>query len=219
MYGLVAASLALAALTVIVLGFHVEGWDREALRAVELLHGPAVTSAMRGITLLGSWVFLLPVTLFAMAALFTLRRPRAALFIGTAVGIANLLQMALKHLFGRPRPAAFPHLERVSTFAYPSGHATVSAALALAVCVLLWRTRWRTTGVVIGASFVLTVSFSRIYLGVHNPSDVLAGWLLSGAWVALLTLVWPWGAHAEATVRDGLKSGPDENDATDGGKR
>ncbi len=186
------ALAAFTALTAFVLGLNPQGWDVEALHSVERLHSPTATAVMRGVTLLGSRMFLLLAMLLAVAMLFLLRRPRTAVFLGTAVGVADLLRIGLKHVFGRPRPAVIPHLGRVSTFAYPSGHATVTAALALAVCVLLWRTRWRTAGAVLAVLFVVAVSFSRVYLGVHNPSDVLAGWLLSSAWTALLTLVWPW---------------------------
>jgi undecaprenyl-diphosphatase len=156
---------------------------------MERLHGPTLTGVMCRVTALGSWVWLLPVTLLTMAALILLRRLRATLFVGLAVGGAEALQNLAKVVFGRPRPSLFPHLDHVTSAAYPSGHAAVSSALALALAAVLWHTRWRIAVVVGGAAYTLAVSFSRVYLGVHYPSDVLAAWLLSVAWVSLLWLL------------------------------
>ena len=181
---LAGALAAFAALSLVVLGFHLDGWDRAALHAVQHLHGPLLTAVMRRVTALGSWVWLLPLTLFAMLALAAARRGRAALFVGLSVGGAEALQSLAKVVFGRPRPSVFPPLDHVTSAAYPSGHAAVSAALVLALVATLWRTPWRVPTAGLGAAFVLAVSFSRIYLGVHYPSDVLGGFAAAAAWTA-----------------------------------
>jgi membrane-associated phospholipid phosphatase len=79
-------------------------------------------------------------------------------------------------------------LEHVTSAAYPSGHATVSCAFALALCIVFWRARSRSAVAAIAAANVLAVGFSRVYLGVHCPSDVLAGWLVAAAWAAAVDL-------------------------------
>jgi undecaprenyl-diphosphatase len=72
---------------------------------------------------------------------------------------------------------------------FPSGHAMASMALAVALIVLLWPTRWRYPMLLGGIFFTIMVGLSRIYLGVHYPSDVLAGWVASLAWVMGLSRV------------------------------
>jgi membrane-associated phospholipid phosphatase len=73
--------------------------------------------------------------------------------------------------------------------AFPSGHAVASMALASAVLLLTWGTRWRIPALIGGALFVLSVGGSRLYFGFHHPSDVLAGWCLALAWVFAVDLV------------------------------
>jgi membrane-associated phospholipid phosphatase len=189
----VGAFVAFVLLSVVVLGFGVQGWDRAALRAVERLHGPSLTRAIKAVTACGSLDLVAPLTLVAAVAAWILRRPRAAALVVLAVAGAELLQLGLKPLFDRPRPTVFPHLEQIGTAAYPSGHAIVSAALAFAVVTICRKRPWRTVAGCLAALYVLAVGFSRVYLGVHYPSDVLAGWLLAAAWVAGLSAALPLG--------------------------
>lgn len=72
---------------------------------------------------------------------------------------------------------------------FPSGHAMGSATLAAAVVMLLWRTRWRWPALVLGVCFAVWVGASRVYLGVHYPSDILAGWTAALTWTCLAYLV------------------------------
>jgi membrane-associated phospholipid phosphatase len=74
-------------------------------------------------------------------------------------------------------------------YSFPSAHAMAAAALAAAVGFLLWLTRWRWVVVGLGAAWALGMGWARMYLGVHYPSDVLAGWLGSVGWVSGLYLV------------------------------
>jgi membrane-associated phospholipid phosphatase len=184
----VAALVGFTLLTVIVVGFGVQGWDRAALRAVEHLHGPSLTRAIKLVTAFGSLGLVAPLTLVAAGAACLLRRLHAATLVVLAVAGAELLQLGLKPLFDRPRPTVFPRLEQIASGAYPSGHALVSASLALALVTICWKRPWRATVACPAAVYVLAVGFSRVYLGVHYPSDVLAGWLLAAAWVAGLSL-------------------------------
>lgn len=109
-----------------------------------------------------------------------------AWFFGLAVGGAMVLNVTAKLLFGRPRPALWDSIAPEGFYSFPSGHAMGSAALAAALAFLVWRTPWRWPVVVLGMLFALGVGLSRIYLGVHFPSDVLAGWFCSVGWVASL---------------------------------
>lgn len=107
---------------------------------------------------------------------------RCAFFVLSMVG-TWLLSDATKQLFGRERPALWPSPAPEVSFSFPSGHAIGSMALAAAVGVLAWRTPYRWPVVIAGAAFTVLVSTSRLYLGVHYPTDVLGAWLASLAWV------------------------------------
>lgn len=119
-----------------------------------------------------------------------LRRARAeALFLVLAVGGANLLNVLVKLAFGRPRPALWESIAPAKFYSFPSGHAMSSAALVVALGFLLWQSPWRWPAALVGSLFVLGVGLSRLYLGVHYPSDVLAGWVGSVGWVAVVHLL------------------------------
>src|SRR5690606_17364220 len=83
----------------------------------------------------------------------------------------------------------WPPLAPETSFSFPSGHAMQSMALATALLVLAWNTRWRWPVLLAGAAFTGIVGLSRVYLGVHFPSDVLAGWCASLAWAVGLALL------------------------------
>jgi membrane-associated phospholipid phosphatase len=110
------------------------------------------------------------------------RMYRRATFAAVALGGSALLNMAAKHAFHRSRPALWTSIAPEATFSFPSGHAMGSATLACVVCVLAWPTRARYPALVLGALFVAGVGLSRVYLGVHYPSDIVAGWSAGLAW-------------------------------------
>jgi membrane-associated phospholipid phosphatase len=160
----------------------VAAFDRGALRAVEHLHVAAATSAMRGLTFFGDYLGATLLTVALIAVLVALRRRRDALFVAAVMAGSGVLQYLIKLAFARPRPSAFPPLVTMNSFSFPSGHAMTSASLVLALTVVCWRSRWRWAAIAGGTVFALAVSFTRLYLGVHYPSDLLAGWCLSVAW-------------------------------------
>lgn len=148
---------------------------------------------MRDITGLGSVFTVLLLTCAVAAYLALTRRRRIALFVIAAVGGGELLSTVLKLVYQRPRPDLVPHGMEVFTASFPSGHATMSAIAYLTLATLVARVD-RNRGVkalvlALGVAMTLLVGISRIYLGVHWPSDVLAGWCIGAAWAALCWFV------------------------------
>ena len=138
-----------------------------------------------------------PVDLVLIAWLGLKRWKREGLFAGLALGGSALLNLATKQWFARERPSLWASIAPETTYSFPSGHAMGSMTLASVAVMLAWHTRWRVPVSLAGMAFVLLVGMSRVYLGVHYPSDILAGWCAAGAWsVACYLLVFrervPW---------------------------
>jgi undecaprenyl-diphosphatase len=141
--------------------------------------------AMRDITGLGSFTILGFVLVATVLYLVLSGRGKTALFVGFSVVGGTILSTALKILFDRPRPDV-EAVARVFTASFPSGHATVSAVVYLTLGLLLAEAlpsrRLKVYFIGLGIFMTVAVGISRIYLGVHFPTDVLAGWSLGGAW-------------------------------------
>src|SRR3546814_8426441 len=94
----------------------------------------------------------------------------------SATGGSGLLTVVAKQAFARDRPSLWESIAPEHNFSFPSGHAMGSMTLAAVLVLLAWPTRWRWPVVAAMAVFVPMVGLSRVYLGVHFPSDILAGW-------------------------------------------
>lgn len=145
----------------------------------------AVDGAVRDITALGGVAALALLTIFTAVYLALVgRRGESALTVVVAVGVL-LLNSSLKEFFDRPRPLVFERPE-VAGSSFPSGHAMSSMAIYVALGIMLARLAptWSARAFAMGSTVVLAllVAFSRMYLGVHYPTDVAAGALLGLAW-------------------------------------
>jgi undecaprenyl-diphosphatase len=150
-------------------------------------------TAMRDITALGDTTVLTLVTVIAAALALVRRRVGMAGFIAVTIGFGAFIDTRLKLAFARPRPMIVPHLVEVTSASFPSGHAMNSAVACLTLAaVLAARTADRgTRAYIVLVGFVLTfvIGASRVYLGVHYPTDVIGGWLAGAAWVTACWLV------------------------------
>lgn len=139
-----------------------------------------------------------PLSMGVLSALMVLvlllfRQRRAAVFFLLSLGGAVALNILVKLVVQRQRPDLWLSLAPESDFSFPSGHAMGSAALAAAIISLTWVTRWRWGALILSILFATGVCWSRLYLGVHYPSDILAGVVASVAWVSGLHLLF--GTH------------------------
>ena len=159
--------------------------------------GPGwVEEAMRDITALGGFTFLTLATIVAVLLFsFHGKRRQAWILAGTVLA-AQLSSEVLKAFYDRPRPSLVPHHSYVYTQSFPSGHSALAAAVFLTLATLIASVETRaSTKILIYVLAVVTtigVGFSRVYLGVHWPSDVLAGWSLGATWAFGAWIVLEW---------------------------
>jgi undecaprenyl-diphosphatase len=170
-----------------------EAFDRALLVA---LRNPADLSdplgplwfeeAVRDVTALGGNIVLAIVTFAVIGFLLLVRNRRAALLVFASVSGGMLVGYLLKDFFDRPRPDLVAHGTAVHTASFPSNHAMLSAVTYLTLGALLARLevhrRVKVYFLVLSAILTLAVGLSRVYLGVHWPTDVLAGWCVGAAW-------------------------------------
>jgi undecaprenyl-diphosphatase len=159
--------------------------------------GPAwVEELGRDFTALGGIAVLSLITIAAGGFLALERKYRALVLIVVAVVGGLIFSAVLKQLFARPRPDLVPHGSAVYTASFPSGHSMMSAITYLTLGALLARvqTRKRLKAYLLCLAIFLTglVGISRVYLGVHWPTDVLAGWTVGAVWAILCWLVVRW---------------------------
>lgn len=177
--------------------------------------GPAwVEAAFRDITSLGGTTVLAAVTLATLGYLLLAGKRTTALLVAVAVGGGTILSSILKSGFERPRPDLVAHLVEVSSQSFPSGHAMLATVTWLTLGTLLATVqptrRLKAYVLAVGIALALLVGTSRVYLGVHWPTDVLAGWCIGTAWALACWLV------AGALVRRGAVPRSDRDGRRDG---
>ena len=161
--------------------------DIEAVQEVVSARSPALTTLARTVTWAGSSWLLVPLDALCCLALLRRGMPRHAAAMALSLGGAILLWHVVKLLVSRARPPV-EHLQAVSGSSFPSGHATQASAFWFSLVLALRaagasRAAQRATAA-LAAAIVLAVAASRVYLGVHYISDVIAGVLLGSGWTA-----------------------------------
>lgn len=149
--------------------------------------GPAwLRHVMIDMTALGSTSVLVLIVVLATSYLLAIRRRLVALILVASIAGGALLNVLLKLSVARPRPDLVAHLVKETTLSFPSGHSANSATIYLTLAILLatTQTRSRVRWLIIICALLITmiVGLSRVYLGVHWPSDVVAGWAVGATW-------------------------------------
>ena len=172
------------------------GFDRALVSALRLPGrphepiGPAwLPDTLRDVTALGSTTIITLATLIAAAALLFHRRWGRALVLIAVVVMASLSEDLLKALYNRPRPDFAVVGLYIRSQSFPSGHSTESAALWLTLATIAASFEARAAAkafwFLLAVAAVMAVGFSRVYLGAHWPTDVLAGWMLGALWALI----------------------------------
>ncbi len=168
----------------------VQGIDSVILTSIASIRRPWLTSIAVDVTALGSITLVALISFIAFCVLLSLKDRLAAWQLLLNSAGAGLLALVTKNFIERTRPENVTHLVQVSGFSYPSGHSLVSASLYLTIAILtahhLPTTKGRVRLYCLAVAVISLVGLSRMYLGVHYPTDVVSGISLGVAWALLL---------------------------------
>lgn len=164
-------------------------FDRATLAAIRGAGPPLLRHTAIGVTMLGSGIALTLAVLAAAAVLLARRRPLDAAALAATCWSGGRVVAIVKDLVGRPRPDVADRLVTVTSASFPSAHAANSAIVGLTLTALALQGRNpRRAGMALAVPLVAAIGASRVYLGVHWPTDVLAGWTFGACWA----LGWWW---------------------------
>jgi len=178
-------------------------FDRAIIEGLRHTTDPAIPAGpqwlqrvMIDVTALGGGTVLTIITVIVVAYLLVIKRWSTAGFVAIAIAGGGAANELLKSTFMRARPDLVAHLTESYSSSFPSGHAMNSALTYLTLAALLARTqksrRVRVFLLVVAIALTTAVGFSRVYLGVHWPTDVIAGWCVGATWALIFALI----AHA-----------------------
>jgi undecaprenyl-diphosphatase len=164
-------------------------FDDRVYKVFQDFQTPAITNGMLFFTFFGSFKFLMPAYVLLSLYFIFFKRNTVRSFNIAAIGLSSgLLLQFIKRIFQRHRPP-HPLIENVGGFSYPSGHSFSSFTFAGVLIYMLWKSQakllWKWMGTVALFIFAVLIAASRVYLHVHYPSDVLAGFFLSFVWLTI----------------------------------
>lgn len=176
----------------------------ERVRATIHQHAsPALTAIMRGFTNIGGPLSLCLLVAAAVPAFWIRGLRQEAKVMAIALAGAGVLEIGLKHLFHRARPHPYFNTPLPLSFSFPSGHALYAMCLyGMLAALVVPRTRRRAARIaiwIVCSLMIVCIGVSRIYLGVHYPSDVMAGYASGLVWVIALRAAMDWAAHRRST--------------------
>ncbi|KON90282.1 hypothetical protein AF332_12615 [Sporosarcina globispora] len=166
-------------------------FDETVIEYVQAFISPRLTEFVNVVTFLGSVKWLAFAVVAAAVLLIIFKKKSLAVFMVVSSGLGALFNMLLKWIFKRERPDIRPLIEEQG-FSFPSGHSMGSfifyGSLAYMIIHLAKRKRWKAAWTVLLGCFIIMIGLSRIYLGVHFPSDVIAGFAAGGAWLTIMII-------------------------------
>jgi undecaprenyl-diphosphatase len=171
-------------------------FDLTVITAVQSHEAPFITSIMKFFTEIGSTKIVVILCLFIIFFLYKVlhHRMELLLFIGVVAG-SPILNLLLKETFQRARPDLHVLIE-IGGYSFPSGHAMNAFTIYGILTFLLWRHIFNKSGrtllLIVSSFFIIMIGISRIYLGVHYPSDIIGGYFASGFWLAASIWFFQW---------------------------
>ena len=168
-------------------------FDEVTRAAIHQLASPTLTIVMRGFSIVGGTIALTIGTIIVVVRFAMKKWGREAKLFAITMGGAALLNITLKLAFKRARPEPFFNLSLPETYSFPSGHSLTSAvffgALAAILTARIESKRVRVAIWIVSTLMFLTIGFSRIYLGVHHTTDVIAGFAAALIWILVVRFV------------------------------
>jgi undecaprenyl-diphosphatase len=164
-------------------------WDVPILLAIHSTARPSLDIFASTLTKFGVFWGVFPVASAIAIALFMRRRWRSLIYFITTLLGSIIINRTAKVLLHRVRPHLWVSPAPEFDYGFPSGHAMSSMTLVAVLVILTWGSRWRFPVIIAGSLFVLAIGWTRLYLGVHYPSDILAGWTASVAWAVGVSLL------------------------------
>lgn len=186
-------------MAMIISGHDILAFDSVIIAFVQGLETPTLTAIMTFFTFIGSWKSIVVIALLVILFLYKVLDHRSELVLFSLVIIgAPILNKVLKNFFERTRPDLHRLIE-IGGYSFPSGHAMNAMAVYGILTFLLWRhipTRsGRALLLIVSMMMIFMIGISRVYLGVHYPSDIIAGYFASGFWLAVA--IWVYQQYRE----------------------
>ena len=188
--GLIAPTFGFAVLCVAITQNTTLGFDLPVLVALHKLRTPALDQVAVVVTFFGSGGLMALSGAALATVLFSRAERRKGVFVAVSTIGAGLFDLLAKLWFARGRPHLWTSPVTEIGYSFPSGHAMGSMSMVVALVMLTSSFSRRGLILVLGGLFVMLIGLSRLYLGVHYPSDVLAGWCAALAWVNAVRVVW-----------------------------
>jgi undecaprenyl-diphosphatase len=164
-------------------------WDVPLLEAIHATTRPGLDRFAATLTKFGVFRGVFPVATVVSIWLLYQRRWRSLAYWAITLSGSIVINRTAKAYWHRLRPSLWNSVAPESDFSFPSGHAMSSMTLVAALVILTWGTRWSGIIAIFGSIFVVAIGWTRLYLGVHFPSDILAGWLVALAWAIGVGLI------------------------------
>ena len=157
-------------------------WDEPILVAIHTTARPALDRVASTLTKFGVFWGVFPASIAIGLVLLALKRWRSLAYLITTLLGSVLINRTAKEFLHRVRPHLWNSVSPELDYGFPSGHAMSSMTIVAALLILSWGSVWAGWVLLAGSGFVVAIAWTRLYLGVHFPSDILAGWLVSIAW-------------------------------------
>lgn len=178
-------------------------WDESILLAIHSTSNPQLDVFASTLTHFGVFWGVFPVAMVISIILLLKRRWRSLAYLLPTLLGSIVINRTAKVLLHRVRPHLWESPAPEFDYGFPSGHAMSSMTLVAALVILAWGTRWCWWVLLVGGLFVLAIAWTRLYLGVHYPSDIIAGWMASLAWAIGVSLLIRPHSTRGGSLRDG----------------
>ncbi|MBE9130046.1 MULTISPECIES: phosphatase PAP2 family protein [unclassified Coleofasciculus] len=164
-------------------------WDVPLLLLIHSTASPQLDTFASTLTRFGVFWGVVPASILLLLVLLLRRRWRSLVYALTTLLGSAIINRTAKLLLHRVRPHLWKSPSPELDYGFPSGHAMSSMTFVAVLVILTWNTPWRLPVLILGSIFVFAIGWTRLYLGVHYPSDIVAGWMASIAWTVGVSLL------------------------------